>query len=239
MDEGIILITGASSDIGRSLVRLIKKKSAHRILATRFTPGKPLFGSKVEEVVLDASSLVSIEAVSKQIGDLPISHFVQLQGDALLDDSIENQTLERLEYHLRVNSLSSILLLKSILPGMVSRRFGHIVLMNTASSEHGGGKNAFGYGLAKHSTGYIAKHVAKYYGEYNIIANCISPGFINTKFHTERMQRSREQMKERIKMVRLGRAGTAGELAEFIEFLMFRNRFISGQNIKYDGADFI
>ena len=111
--------------------------------------------------------------------------------------------------------------------------------MNTASSEHGGGKSNFGYGLAKHTVGYTIKHLAKYYTSYNILSNCVSPGLIETKFHTKRMKRTLKQLENRASMIPLGRPGTPSEVADLIYHLTFRNSFISGGNFKIDGADFL
>ena len=111
--------------------------------------------------------------------------------------------------------------------------------MNTASSEHGGVESNFGYGLAKHSVSFTIKYLAKYFTSYNILANCISPGFIETKFHTKRMKRTSKQLENRASIVPLGKSGTPSDVADLIYHLTFRNSFISGGNFKIDGADFL
>lgn len=237
MSKGTVLITGASSEIGRALLPLIDTRK-YNVLATRNESSEP-FNQNVEDVLFDASCPFGIEKFLERIKDAPVSYFIQLQGNSLKNDFLTNQTLERLDFHLRVNSISSILCLSQILPFMVKQKFGKVLLMNTASSEHGGGESSFGYGLAKHSISFLAKHTAKYYGKHGVIANCISPGFIETDFHKKRMSRSEEEILKRGQSVRLGRPGTPEELASFIEYIVFKNNFISGQNIKFDGADFI
>ena len=68
----------------------------------------------------------------------------------------------------------------------------------------------------------------------DLLSNCVSPGYIKTKFHTETMQRSEEEMEERGKFVRLGRPGTPEDVAKVIYELAFNNDFISGDNIKIE-----
>ena len=111
--------------------------------------------------------------------------------------------------------------------------------MSTASSGFGGGQSSFGYGLSKHSIIFLTKYLAKYYTQYNILTNCVSPGLFLTDFHTKRMNRSSEQMEDRSKTIRLGRSGTLKEISDLIYYLTFINGYISGENFKIDGADFI
>ena len=67
----------------------------------------------------------------------------------------------------------------------------------------------------------------------------MSPGLFLTDFHTKRMNRTFEQMENRIKSIRLGRSGTLKEISDLIYYLTFVNGYISGENFKIDGADFI
>ena len=194
---------------------------------------------RVEEIEMDASSQASIDGAAQNISEYPVSHFIQLHGHSMVDDRLIDQTNKSLTYHYNINVFSTILILGKILKGMQKRQFGRVVLMNTASSEHGGGITSFGYGMAKHSVSYLTNHMAKYFTQDNILTNCISPGFIDTKFHTDVMKRSPEEIKERSKTVRLRKAGTPDDIAGLIYYLAFENEFVTGQNIRIDGGDFI
>jgi 3-oxoacyl-[acyl-carrier protein] reductase len=239
MDKSLVLITGACGDIGREVVKKIRQETKHSVIITRSREGDPVFDYGVEELVMDASNPVSLEVVVKLLAGRPISHFIQLHGNSKESDYLESQSYDSLFYHHSVNIFSTVIIVKAIINGMKERGFGRILLMNTASSEHGGGLDSFGYGMAKHSVGYLTKHLAKHFTSYNILTNCISPGLIDTKFHYSVMKRSSEQMAGRAKMVRLGRSGTVEEVGDLVYFLVFQNSFISGENIKIDGANFV
>ena len=77
---------------------------------------------------------------------------------------------------------------------MIDSRFGRITLMNTSSSSHG---KVTWIHMSKHSVDYIVKHLAKYYTEHNILSNCVSPGFVNTRFHTHYMNKSQSDLDSR------------------------------------------
>ena len=241
MTSPIVLVTGANGDIGQGVVRKIIDQTDYKVVIT-VTPnnkGKCKFGGRVEEIVMDASDISSINIAIERICLNQISHFIQIHGNSDTDDRLDVQNYEGLIYHHNINIFSTTMIIQALLKGMKERKFGRICLMSTASSEHGGGIESFGYGMAKHSIGYLIKHLAKYYTSFNIISNCISPGFIDTKFHTSVMKRSSQQIQERVKMVKLQRAGSVEEVADLAFFLTFNNNFISGQNVKIDGADFI
>ena len=111
--------------------------------------------------------------------------------------------------------------------------------MSTASASYGGGEKSFAYGLSKHGIYFLTKYLAKHYSKHNIITNCVSPGFIGTKFHLAEGGRDKDFLDRRAESVRLGRAGDAEDVAKLIFNLCFENEFIVGENIKIDGADFI
>ena len=229
MSDSIVLVTGATGDIGRGVVKKILDLTDYKVVIT-LTPGnkeKYNFGARVEEIVMDASDISSVNIAIKRICMNQITHFIQIHGNSNTDDRLDVQNYERLIYHHNINIFSTILIVQALLKGMKERKFGRVCLMNTASSEHGGGLESFGYGMAKHSIGYLIKHLAKYYTSFNILSNCISPGFIDTKFHTSVMKRSSQQIQERVKMVKLQRAGSIGEVADLAFFLTFNNNYIS------------
>ena len=237
MDEGLILITGGNSDIARCLVKAIRKELKWPIMVTNNSQNFSYSEKNIEEVTVDCNNRQEVEAFSHTVKGLGISHYIQLQGNSWSSDFLDTQSFESLDYHLNINCLSTIIILRFLLPTMKQRKFGRICLMNTASSEHGGGESNFGYGLAKHSVGYTIKYLAKYYTSFNILSNCVSPGLIETKFH-KRIKRTVKQIQKRATMVRLGRPGTPQAVADLIYHITFKNSFISGENFKIDGADF-
>jgi len=70
--------------------------------------------------------------------------------------------------------------------------------------------------------------------------NAIAPGFFLTKFHTEKMERTKEQLQERIKLIPLERAGTTEELSGTIMYLLSESAsYITGQVIAISGGDWL
>ena len=242
MADKFVLITGASSDIGGFFLEAVLSRSNLPLIFVGSLPIHYLPSLKdrhYHHISMDANSHDSVDRAASLLEDLNISHFIQFHGASMPSDTLLNQSFSSLQYHLNVNVLSTVILLSKTIPSMINSGFGRITLMNTASSSHGGGKTSFGYGISKHSVDYIVKHMAKYYTEYNILTNCISPGFVNTKFHAHYMKKTKQDLESREKFVPLGRPCSPKEVSELFYNLTFSNSYISGQNIKIDGADFV
>ena len=234
-----VLITGASSEIGNALLKEIVAETDSDLILTVHSRHAPSIDCNFDIYAMDLSTHAGIDLLCKAIIDKEITHYIQLQGNSTIEDTLENQTYSSLDFNLNVNLLSSVHIIKTIITKMKTNNFGRIVLMNTASSNHGGGISSFGYGMAKHGVNFLTKYLAKYYTQYNILTNCVSPGLIETGFHERIMQKSKDEMKKRKISVRLGRAGQPQDVAKLIFKLSFENEFISGENVKIDGADFI
>ncbi len=223
-----ILITGGNSDIGSKLIGLIYKNNDLNIYSTRYS------GTSIKDKVYKEYSIDFSNPNSELVDDLPsldISHLILIHGTILRDSLLENDSLYDV---MQINMFSSLEIIKKILPGMIGKKFGRIVAVNTASLKIGGGKNSYSYGLSKSALKYTVKHLSKHYSEFNILTNSISPGFVDTKFHNK--SKTKEEIDNRIQS--LNNPSTTKEISEMIYFLMFKNDSITGQDIVIDGGEF-
>jgi 3-oxoacyl-[acyl-carrier protein] reductase len=239
LNNYVVMITGGSSDIGSAVIARIHREIKCRLLVSNYKTSmeQEKFADRIINV--DLSGRKGITKLCEEITREKITHYIQLQGYSTLADTLDSQSFETLDINMNVNLFSTVFILKTMLRQMRTSNFGRIVLISTASAEHGGGTDSFGYGLAKHSVAYLVKHIAKSYSASNILANCVSPGFINTKMHELTFKRSKEDLESREKFVRVGRSGNPEDVANIIFELVFNNNFITGENIKIDGGDFI
>jgi 3-oxoacyl-[acyl-carrier protein] reductase len=72
---------------------------------------------------------------------------------------------------------------------------------------------------------------------YNILVNCLRPGFIDTPIHNK-LGRTSKDKEERIKLIPLKRAGKPEEIAGMILFLISDyGNFTTGEIIAIAGGD--
>ena len=239
-----ILIVGASSDLAVSLNETLYN-SGNTVGFHYNTNDKPLSkydeGEKVKKFQKDInSSLVCFQLVDdfvKWAGG--IDCLIQLSGGIKKPANWEELTEKEWSYDLSVNMTMPFFLAQRAILHMKNSG-GRIVMTSTVSATHGGGSTSLAYGVAKAGVECIIKGLARDCAKYNILVNAIAPGFFLTKFHTEKMERTKEQVQERIKLIPLRRAGTTEELAGTVMYLLSESAsYITGQVIAISGGDWL
>ena len=168
-----------------------------------------------------------------------IDCLVQFSGDIREPIHWEKLKEEHWYYDLGINLVMPFFLAQKAIENM-KEKGGRIILMSTASASHGGGATSLAYGAAKAGIECVVKGLARDCAKYNILINAIAPGFIRTKFHTEKMKRTDKQLEDRIDMIPLKRSGTTEEIAGVVLFLLSDySSYITGQAIAVSGGDWL
>ena len=244
LDNKKILLIGASSDLAFPLNKMLYATGA--TLGFHYNRNKtPLLQyAENERVKKIQKNLNSLKSCHKLIDDFVtwaggIDCLIQLSGDIKRSVYWENLAEEEWSYDLSANLIMPFFLTQRSILHM-KKRGGRIILMSTASASHGGGASSLAYGVAKAGVECFTKRLAKDCAKYNILVNAVAPGFILTKFHTEKMKRTKKQLHERVKLIPLKRAGTTEEIAGTIMFLLSESAsFITGQVIHVSGGDWL
>lgn len=204
-----ILITGGSRGIGKSI-------------ADKFTSCK-------HDVVTTDSKSLKFDKNSK---------FEKQEFDVLINNAGINNlsSLEKLndfEEILYVNFICATKLFQSVLPYMKSNRYGRVVNIGSiwidfAKSER------FLYSASKKALHSLTEHITVEYAKYNILANTVSPGYVETSMTYK--NNSKEQIEDIKSKISIGRLATPDEVANLVYFLTVENSYITGQNIYIDGG---
>lgn len=118
----------------------------------------------------------------------------------------------------------------AVLPGMISRRRGHIVFISSFSAlqpPHG----QAAYATAKAALLGLTRDLAQRHGPSNIRVNCVLPGFMETRM-TKNISETRRA--EVLSSHALGRFNTSERVAAFIHFLHHELPYTSGQVFQLD-----
>jgi 3-oxoacyl-[acyl-carrier protein] reductase len=134
--------------------------------------------------------------------------------------------------------LAAIALIRAVIDGMISRRFGRIVNITSAAVKAPNQILGLSSGARCGLTGFVAgvareKEVAA----NNVSVNNILPG----AFDTERMRQllGKTDPQVRLQTVPAGRFGTPEEFGELCAYLCSAQAgYITGQNILIDGGSF-
>ncbi len=129
-----VLITGASSGIGPFLARRLREEGATLILSARNGERLDQLAAELgqaEVIVADLSRPGGAEAVAEQA--VPVDVLVA-NAAVPASGELTSFTVEQIDRALNVNVRSAIVLANLLVPGMLAKESGHVVLM---ASLHG------------------------------------------------------------------------------------------------------
>ncbi len=133
------------------------------------------------------------------------------------------------------NVRSNHWLCQLVLPEMVERRDGSVIIVSSIAGLRG--SPVIGaYGISKAADSQLARNIAVEYGPYNIRANCIAPGVIKTDF-AKALWDNPEIYKRTIATAPLHRIGEPDEIAGAAVYLASKaSAFMTGQVLVIDGG---
>jgi NAD(P)-dependent dehydrogenase (short-subunit alcohol dehydrogenase family) len=133
------------------------------------------------------------------------------------------------------NVRSNHWLCQMVLPEMVERKDGSIIIVSSVGGLRG--SQVLGaYCISKAADMQLARNLAVEYGQYNIRANCIAPGLIKTDF-ARALWENPETLKHSTEGAALHRIGEPDEIAGAAVFLASKaGAFTTGQTFVIDGG---
>ena len=203
-----VLVTGGSRGIGKAVVDLFNHN------------GHSVYAPSRDD--LDLSQPVNLtkrefDVVVNCAGINPIKYL-----DTITDDKV-----------MRVNYYSPLEIVQQCIPYMMRKQYGRIVnigsvWINTAK------QGRLAYAASKNALHALTKAIVAEHGHYNIIANTVSPGFIETELTHQ--NNSPEDLLKIIRNIPASRLGNPNEVAKLVYQLTVENTYIAGQNIIIDGG---
>lgn len=237
--QKIAIVTGGSKGIG---LAIINKFISHDYQVFNLDIAQGDVGvfkycdiSKVEQVATVIRSIID------EVGRIDV---LICNAGIHFSGNIENTTEEDFDRVFSINVKGAYSAIQASLGVMKELRKGSIVII--ASDQALIGKtNSFAYNLTKHSLASIAKTTALDYAQFNIRANALCPGTIETplyhqaidKYCKESGANKEEIHQEESALQPLGRLGQPEEVANYAYFLASDEAaFITGSLQVIDGG---
>lgn len=236
--QSTAIITGGSSGIGLAICKLLTEHN-YLVFNLDLQPGE--FGEHRQCDVSDVEQVQNaIELISqKHKIDVLISN-----AGIHFSANIENTSEQDFDKVMNINVKGAFAAVKAVLPNMKANNSGSIILVSSDQAliaKH----NSFAYNMSKAALASMAKTTALDYASYNIRANAVCPGTIETPLYHKAIdnycQRSgadkQEVHAEEAALQPLGRLGQAKEVAELVLFLASdKATFITGSLQVIDGG---
>ena len=145
-------------------------------------------------------------------------------------------TFENFKKIYSVNVFGTFLMMHYTLPIMVEQNYGRIVNFGSVSGMTGY-TFEIGYGSSKWAVIGMTKNVANEYGQYNIHANSVSPGWVDTPMFWNTLEDYKNFDDSEVNLGPLGRPSRPDEIADVVYYLCTDEAFIiNGSNVLADGG---
>jgi len=234
----VCIITGGSSGIGLSIVELFLKHN-YLVFNLDLTPS-PLG----EFCACDVTNLKQVSDIISRIGQLHTIDVLVSNAGIHFSANIEDTSEADFDKVLGINVKGAFAAIKAVLPNMKSNKNGAIILMSSDQAliaKH----NSFAYNLSKNALASMAKTTALDYAQFNIRANAVCPGTIETPLYHQAIDNYCQKSgadkadihREEASLQPLNRLGQPEEVAELVFFLASdKAKFITGSLQVIDGG---
>ncbi|WP_040203287.1 SDR family NAD(P)-dependent oxidoreductase [Neobacillus jeddahensis] len=193
MNKKVVMITGASKGLGRALTLAFAKEGARLAICSRSEEG--LIKVKEEAVRLGAEVLAVTADISKS---RDVERFIATAEEAYghIDVLINNASIlgpspmpllldypeDAFSAVLHINAVSSFLVTRRVIPGMLERNDGSIINV-TSEVGHTGFAGWGAYGISKFAVEGLTETWADELSETNVRVNMVDPGEMETEMH--------------------------------------------------------
>ncbi|MCD5322752.1 MULTISPECIES: elongation factor P 5-aminopentanone reductase [Pontibacillus] len=188
-------------------------------------------GSVLQTVQGDLRQEASVLNMLDQIA-FSVDALVVASGTSLVK-LFQDVTVNEMNDVLAIHVKSPWLISQKLLPDMIKKRSGHIILISSIWGEVGASCEVV-YSSVKGAQDSFVKSLAKEVGRSGVHVNGIRPGFIRTSMNN---QLSDEELIDIEEDIPLGRLGEPGDIANTVHFLVGSGAsYIQGEIINVNGA---
>jgi 3-oxoacyl-[acyl-carrier protein] reductase len=243
------LVTGGSRGIGAATVKIFAQAGAdvvfsyhrNRDAAAQTEQEARKHGTRIESCKADLAKMADaknlVDFARKRLSRLDI-----LVANAGIwnevDAPIEKLSEREWDEMIRVNLNSVYATVHHAVPHMIAQGGGRIVALSSVAGQRGTALHSH-YSATKGAIISFAKALALELARYNILVNCIAPGFVDTDIWRSASAKRRDKVKSWLKPYPLKRVATVEEVAGPILFAVSDlATYVTGEVINVNGGSF-
>ena len=235
-----IVVTAAAQGIGRATAIAYSKEGAN-VIATDINEEKlnelKTENSNITTEVLDSTNKEAVENFSQSIKDVDVLfHAVGFVHHGTIMECSSDEFYNSIN----INVYSAYLMSSFLLPKMIQKNKGNIIIVSSAASNVKGAPNRFIYGTTKAALNGFVKAMAADYVKKGIRCNAILPGTVETPSWEGRVNMAddpKQARKDFINRQLMGRLAKPEEIASLAVYLASdESDFVTGTLNLIDGG---
>jgi 3-oxoacyl-[acyl-carrier protein] reductase len=245
----VALITGAGSPtgIGFACGRVLGREGAGLAIAS--TTGRiHERAAELHALGFDAGGFVAdltdrsqarrlVDEVTERFGRIDIlvnnAGMVNVASGTGSGGEFSEQSDQDWDRDLAMNLGTAYNVTRGVLPGMLDRGWGRVVMVSSVTGPLVTNPGSTGYGAAKAGMDGLMRGLAVEVGSHRITVNSVAPGWISSGSQTPPEATAGRHTP-------VGRSGTPEEVAEVVGFLATdRASYVTGQSVVVDGGNTI
>ncbi len=233
------LVTGASGGIGGAIARSLHAQGARVVLsgtrAEALEALKSELGERAFTAPCNLGNAAEVEALVKNAESAAAAPLDILVNNAGItrDNLFMRMKDEEWDQVIAVNLTAAFRLSRSVLRGMMKKRWGRIITITSVVGVTGNPGQG-NYAAAKAGLIGMSKALAAEVASRNITVNCVAPGFIATAM-TDAL--NDDQKKGILGRVPAGRLGDSKDVAAAVVYLASEEAaYVTGQTLHVNGG---
>jgi|TARA_B110000305_G_scaffold46456_1_gene49477 NAD(P)-dependent dehydrogenase (short-subunit alcohol dehydrogenase family) len=243
-ENKLVLITGASRGIGKSIALALAKDGAHVICAATEArnSGKVVTeiqaaGGKATAIGCLVENPLAVKRMFAEVLDQagPVDVLINNAGISKPMLTME-MTEENWDQHMNINCKSIFLCSQAAALQMKIHNGGSIINIGSIL-----GRNAFpatlGYCASKAAVDQMTKVMAIEWARYGIRVNCIAPGYIRTELIDQLAVDGKVKLEDLERRTPQRRLGTGDDIANAVRYVASEGAaFMTGETLVVDGG---
>lgn len=232
----VALVTGARRGIGAEVVAGLAA-DGFEVAAVLRAPGTVAGAAlTVEGDVTRPDKVIDLVArTERELGQVDV--LVHCAGGFLEAHETVDTTPAEWDAQIALNLTSGFLLGREVLPGMVERGWGRIVMIGSVVAQAPALGNAAAYVAAKAGLVGLTRQIALEVAGTGVTANVVNPGTIGTEHLADYLDANQLPADEIAAGIPVGRLGTAREVSAAVRYLVSEDAgFTTGIALNVNGG---
>jgi 3-oxoacyl-(acyl-carrier-protein) reductase len=242
-DDRVAVVTGSARGIGKAIAQRLFNAGAKVVVvdldqenvdeACREIASESEATERIAGFACDVSNPESVTALFKSVKERFERCDILVNNAGITRDNLfSRMTFEQWKQVIDVNLTGTFLCCRHAFPMVRKSPSGRII--NISSVAAGGNIGQANYSASKAGVIGLTRTLAIELARYNVTANAVAPGFIDTEMTRAVPEKARQVWIEKIPV---GRAGTPEDIAEAVEFLASDGAsYITGEVMEVDGG---